>query len=146
MDLLRLVALDSEDLAVLSTHLQDAVVRVSDLTFLPAERRFALVARRFEWEARDPQPRRRLTGLHFERVLAARVRGIDLGEGDRQLSLLALLFDVTDAPSGTATLVFSGGAAIQFDVECLEAQMKDLGPVWAAEQRPAHDDALPGPT
>ena len=47
MDLLKLVALDQEDLAVISAHLQDAIVKVGDLTYLPRERRFALVARRF---------------------------------------------------------------------------------------------------
>lgn len=141
MDLLRLFALDSDDLAILSAHLQDALVRVSDLTFLPRDRRFALVARRFEWEAHDPQPRRRLTGLHFERVLAARVREIDRGSPDQQLSLLAVLFDETTPPGGTVTLVFAGGGAIQLDVECIEAQMKDLGPIWAAGSRPNHEGA-----
>lgn len=143
MDLLRLVALDTDDLAILSAHLQDALVRVSDLTFLPGERRFALAVRRFEWEGQDPQPRRRLTGLHFERVLGARLRDIDRGTPDRQLSLLAILFAEGEAPAGTVSLVFSGGSAIQLDVECVEAQMQDLGPVWAAETRPAHDDAAP---
>ena len=145
MDLLALVALDSDDLAVLSAHLQDSLVRMSDLAFLPQERRFALVARRFEWESRDPQPRRRLSGLHFERVLGARLRNIDRTAPDAQLSLMAILFEGGEAPAGTVTLVFSGEAAIQLDVECIEAQMKDLGPVWAAENRPSHDDtATPG--
>ena len=63
MDLLKLVALDPEDLAIVSAHLQDAIVRVGDLAYLPKERRFALVARRFDWEASpDEPPRRRLAG------------------------------------------------------------------------------------
>ena len=140
MDPLKLVALDPDDLAIVSAHLQDAIVRVGDLAFLPGERRFALVARRFDWEATpDEPPRRRLTGLHFERVLAARTRGIDRGNADAVLNLLAITFEETDSPSGTATLVFSEGAAIQLDLECIETQMKDLGPVWEAEGRPVHD-------
>ena len=140
MDPLKLVALDPDDLAIVSAHLQDAIVRVGDLAFLPGERRFALVARRFDWEARpDEPPRRRLTGLHFERVLAARTRGIDRGNTDAVLNLLAITFEETDSPSGTATLVFSEGAAIQLELECIETQMKDLGPVWEAEGRPVHD-------
>jgi hypothetical protein len=55
------------------------------------------------------------------------------------LNLLAITFEETDSPSGTATLVFSEGAAIQLDLECIETQMKDLGPVWEAEGRPVHD-------
>jgi hypothetical protein len=140
MDLLKLVALDPDDLAIVSAHLQDAVVRVGDLAFLPGERRFALMARRFDWEAKPGEPpRRRLTGVHFERVLAARTRGIDRSNTDAILNLLAITFDETNAPSGTATLVFSEGGAIQLDLECIETQMKDLGPVWEAEGRPTHD-------
>jgi hypothetical protein len=139
MDLLRLVALDQEDLAIISAHLQDAIVRVGDIAYLPKEQRFALAARRFDWEtaARDA-PRRRLTGLHFERVTAVRTRGIDPARQDAVLDLLAITFEERDPPSGTATLIFANGGAIQIDVECIEMQMKDLGPVWEAGSRPAH--------
>ena len=140
MDLLKLVALDQEDLAVISAHLQDAIVRVGDLAYLPAENRFAFLARRFDWEAGlNEPPRRRLTGLHFERVTGVRVRGVDRTKPDSVLNLLAIAFDAGDAPSGTATLIFAEGAAIQVELECVEMQMKDLGPVWEAEGRPVHD-------
>ena len=140
MELLHLVALDQEDLAIVSAHLQDAVIRVGDLAYLPQERRFAIVGRRFDWEASPGEPpRRRLTGLHFERVEAVRVRGIDRCNPDKILNLLAITFEERDAPSGTLTLIFAEGAAIQADVECIEMQMKDLGPVWGAESRPTHD-------
>jgi len=140
MDLLRLVALDQEDLAVVSAHLQDAIVRVGDLAYLPQERRFVVVGRRFDWEASPGEPpRRRLTGLHFERVEAVRLRGVDRSDPDAVLNLLAITFEERDPPSGTVTLIFADGAAIQADVECLELQMKDLGPVWEAESRPIHD-------
>ena len=140
MDLLRLVALDQEDLAVISAHLQDAEVRTADLAYLPQERRFAFVAQRFDWETTpDQPPRRRLTGLHFERVLRVRCRGVDRSKPDRVLNLLGVTFTETDAPSGTATLYFEDGSAIQLDMECVEAQMKDLGPVWACNKRPIHD-------
>jgi hypothetical protein len=141
MDLLKLVALDEEDLSVLSAHLQDAIVRVEDLVYLPRERRFALAARRFDWEAApDDPPRRRLTGLHFERVTAVRTRGVDRTRTDQMLNLLAVTFHPSDAPSGVVTLLFSEEAAVQLDVECVEAQMRDLGPVWEVESRPTHDE------
>lgn len=140
MDLLRLVALDQDDLAVISAHLQDAIVRVADLVYLPQERRFVLVGRRFDWEAgSDEPPRRRLTGLHFERVTAVRTRGIERSSPDAVLNLLAITFQARDTPSGTATLIFADGGAVQVEVECIELQMKDLGPVWEAESRPVHD-------
>jgi hypothetical protein len=145
-ELLKLAALDADDLAVISAHLQDALLRAGDLAYLPKERRFALVARRFDWGAPDGvPPRRRLTGLHFERVLGVRARGVPRDEPNTVLSLLAVTFEPGEAPSGTATLVFAGGAAIRLDLECIEAAMRDLGPVWQAESRPSHaaEDVVP---
>ncbi len=139
MELLKLVAFDQEDLAVLSAHLQDAVVRTGDLAFLADQHRFVLIARRFEWEAIDSQPRRRLSGLHFERVLRVRTRNIDREQSETVLNLLAITFEPGEAPSGVATIVFADDKAVQLDLECIEAQMKDLGPVWAAGGRPSHE-------
>jgi Protein of unknown function (DUF2948) len=140
MDLLRLVALDPEDLAVISAHLQDSLLQVGDIAYLPKERRFAIQVRRYDWEAASPQ--RRLTCMHFEHVTGVRVRGIDQTSKDAVLNLLAIAFEERDAPSGTATLIFAEGGAIQVDLECIEMQMKDTGPVWAAESRPSHEDQL----
>jgi hypothetical protein len=140
MDLLKLVAFDPEDLAVISAHLQDALLRVGDIVYLPKERRFVIQTRRFDWEADKPQ--RRLTCMHFENVTGVRVRGIEQTNKDAVLNLLAIAFDERDAPSGTATLIFAEGGAIQVDLECIEMQMKDIGPVWAAENRPSHEDQL----
>ncbi|WP_230531257.1 DUF2948 family protein [Microvirga roseola] len=138
MDLLKLVAFDPEDLAVISCHMQDALLRVGDILYLPKERRFVIQTRRFDWEAATPQ--RRLTCMHFEHVTGVRVRGIDQTDKDAVLNLLAISFDERDAPSGTATLIFAEGGAIQVDLECVEMQMKDIGPVWAAESRPSHEE------
>jgi hypothetical protein len=110
------------------------------MAYLPNEARFALVAQRFDWEAQPNEPpRRRLTGMHFDRVLRVRCRGIDRGNPDAVLNLIGVTFDETNAPSGQATLIFDNGAAIQLDLECVEAQIKDLGPVWACDKRPTHD-------
>lgn len=136
MEPLKLIAFDPEDLAVVSAHLEDALLRAGDLTFLPRQRRFALVAHRHEWDSGAAGPRRRLTGLHFERVLACRCRGLDRSDPDRVLHLLAITFEATAAPSGRATLHFAEGGAIQLDLECVESQMRDLGPVWEEARVP----------
>ena len=54
-DPLKLRAEDEEDLAVVSTILQDALVPVAEMAYLPEEKRFVLVANRFKWEA-PPAP------------------------------------------------------------------------------------------
>lgn len=137
---LKLIALDADDLSVISAHLQDAVLKRGDIVWLPGEKRFALALRRFDWEgAAQGQKRRRLSALHFERVTAA--RSTKVAAGDTVLSLLAVTFTQSDDPAGQVTLHFSDGAAIRLDVECIEAQMKDLGPIWEAVATPAHPDA-----
>jgi hypothetical protein len=137
---LKLIALDTDDLSVISAHLQDAVLKRGDIAWLPGEKRFALALRRFDWEgAAQGQKRRRLSALHFERVTAA--RSTKIAAGDAVLSLLAVTFTGSDDPAGQVTLHFSDGAAIRLDVECIEAQMKDLGPIWEAVATPAHPDA-----
>lgn len=140
MELLRLAALDLDDLAVISTHMQDAVLPLHDLAYLASEKRFVLVARRFDWTASHNEKRRRLSGLHFERVLAVRFKNIDFNYQDQVLNLLAMTFHQGLAPSGTIILHFSNDAAIQLDVECIEASFKDLGPVWETESKPQHDE------
>lgn len=137
-DDLKLIALDAEDLAVISAHVQDAVVRAADLSWRASERRFALALRRFDWEAPAREPRRRLAGLHFERVTAVAFRGVNPRQRGAVMNLLAVTFEVSDPPSGAVTLVFSGGGAVRLEVECIEVQLKDLGPAWEASRRPFH--------
>lgn len=137
MENLKLIALDAGDLEVISTHLQDGIVRTGDVAYLPKEKKFAFTVRRFDWEE-EKHPHRRLTGVHFERVSAVRSRGVDRSAPDEILNLLAVLFMPKSAPSGTVLLLFSEDRAIELDLECIEMQMKDLGPVWEVESRPEH--------
>jgi hypothetical protein len=151
MDKLKLIALDAEDLAVVSAHLQDAVVRVGDMAYLPKSRRFAMVANRFDWAAPGTKGRkapfqRRRAGLRFERVMAARVAGLDLAAKGHFLSLLAVRFEPAELPAGTIRLDFSGGAGVALDVEYIEAELKDLGAAWATPSKPHHPDEEPGST
>jgi len=140
-DPLKLVALDADDLAIVSAHLQDAVLKLADIVYLPREHRFALAARRFDWEgAVQGQRRRRLAALHFDRVLGVRSSNLDKNDAERVLNLLAITFDQAEEPAGEVTLHFSEGAAIRLSVECIEAQMKDLGPVWEAVATPGHPE------
>ena len=149
---LKLIAFDADDLAVLSAHVQDAVLRVGDIAYLPRERRFAAIGNRFDWadalakgNSDKPQYTRRRAALRFERVLGAQVQGIDLGRTDTVISLLALSYEPGEAPEGKVTLHFADGAAIRLHVECIEAELKDLGPVWAAASMPKHPTDDPAP-
>jgi hypothetical protein len=143
MEDLKLVALDKDDIEVVSTHLQDAVVKLADIHWRPQERRLVLALDRFDWmaaaasEAR-PDLRRCRAALRFERVAACKCRNVDQKDKGGSLNLLAVEFAERDSPAGVVTLIFSGGAALRLEVECLEAELVDLGPTWAAAQCPDH--------
>ena len=145
MDSLKLIALDGEDIAVVSAHLQDAVVKAADIHWRPAEKRVIVGLNRFDWEAANgasPQFRRRRAALRFERVSACKCRNCTPVEKGQVLNLLAVSFEETDQPAGVITLLFSGGAALRLEVECLEAELADLGPTWGTECCPAHTDIV----
>ena len=149
IDELKLVALDKDDIAVVSAHLQDAVVRVGDIFWQPREHRFVMALNRFDWmsatdikaEARSearPNYRRCRTALRFERVNACKCRNLNQTDKNARLNLLAVEFAETDAPAGIVSLIFSGGGVIRLDVECLEAELADLGEVSVAPICPDH--------
>jgi hypothetical protein len=135
---LKLLALDPDDLDVISATTQDAVVRVGDMGFARADHRFALLMNRFAWEEDGKTRQRKRAALHFDRVNEAKVAGIDLNAVDGVLELLTIRFTETDAPAGTIELAFAGGGTIRLSVECLEARLADLGAAWAAKATPAH--------
>ena len=137
--MLRLTAQDTEDLKVISAHMQDALVRLSDIRYLSKTRQFALVANRFAWESQTSSERRR-TGVHFEHVLNVKQQGILGLKGDAILSLLAISFESGQEPSGTVVLAFSADCTIRLSVEYLDLHLKDLGGVWATELTPHHGD------
>ncbi|MEI9406369.1 DUF2948 family protein [Mesorhizobium argentiipisi] len=142
MAALKLIALDDQDLSIVSAHVQDAVMKVSDLEYLPAAKRFVLTMNRFVWEAKSGLFRqhneRRQSVLHFDRVLGAKTSGIPRDKPAEVLSLLAVSFIAISKPAGIVELVFSGGGTIMLDVECVEARLADVGGSWEATSRPVH--------
>lgn len=137
---LKLLALDSEDLDVISATTQDAVVRVADMGFAKADHRFALLMNRYAWEEPGKKGQRKRTALHFDRVNAVQVAGIDTNAREGVLELLAIRYAPVSAedPSGRVVLDFAGGGTVRLDVECLEARLQDLGAAWAAKLKPEH--------
>lgn len=145
MAVLKLAALDTDDLQVVSAHVQDALVTASDMRYLPGENRFVLAMKRFAWEettrkgrARKAPDERRVSLLKFDRVLGVKARGIRQNDAEAIYDLLAVAFEPSDEPAGTVRLTFAGGAEIALEVECIEAQLTDTTAAWAARQRPDH--------
>jgi hypothetical protein len=129
-DPLKLIALDAEDLAVISAHVQDARVQAADIVWRQDEKRLVVGMDRLDWEqtlSGGTEPRRSIAALRFDRVLACKSRNIDLERPEAVLELVGIEFHPTEAPSGSALLLFAHGGALRLDVECLECQLTDLG-------------------
>jgi len=145
MDGLKLIAFDSEDLTTLSAHMQDAIIRVGDIAYLPRQRRLVAIANRFDWtsalkdgNAGKSRIIRRRTAIRFEHVTNAKLFKIKRDASEALLELLSIEFRDREPPAGTITLNFAGGGAIELEVECIEAQLNDLGPKWRAGSIPEH--------
>jgi hypothetical protein len=146
---LKLRAEDEEDLKTISAILQDALVTVGDMAYLPEERRFVLVANRFRWEGEpdllteDPEGEkcppcavfeRVLTGLCFVEVAAVRLKNIDRARRSRILELLHLGWE-----PGCLTLTFAGGGAIRLQTRRISFRLDDMCEPWPTLSRPRHE-------
>ena len=152
--MLKLQAHDAEDLQVVAAHLQDAIVPVSEMLFLPHARRFILVANRFRWseaakvaavppagdasfEDGPPTHFERIhCGLRFDKVRAVRSRGFDRRARGHMLDLLTIA-----AGEGTIDLVFAGGADLRLEVSAIDCRLEDIGEAWPTGWRPRHEAA-----
>ncbi len=138
---LRLVAGDTTDLTVLSTCLQDALAPVSDIAWLPDERRFALAVNRFMWEheaesnAAGPLYYRTHALVRIDGVSGVRSRGYELGDRARILSLLSLR-----PTEGGLDILFADDAAIRVAADPLRVTLIDMGQPWPTRWRPGHPD------
>ena len=126
---LNLGALDDDDLKVISSLVQDAVLTSADMTWRPKERRFALLLNRFRWEdeSRDRHGAERVRSLLvIDNVLHVASQGVDRGDGDVVLSLLSVEFLPLEDGAGHVVLTLAGDGAIRLQVEAFETTLKDV--------------------
>ncbi len=162
--LMKLRAEDEEDLQVISSLLQDALVPPGDLEFIGDRQCFVMAANRFRWEDAEDQgdsgqgnsgqgdpgrgnPERRgapdervLCGVAFENVTGVQRRGIDPHRRGGFYSLLSIELDRAAAgPAGPAIeLIFSAGAGIRLETTKLLCILEDFGEPWPTRWRPQH--------
>jgi hypothetical protein len=147
---LKLRCEDPEDVVVLSSLLQDALVPMAELAWFPAERCFVLVVSRFIWsecvdvtlpvgEAGIECYSRQNFGITIEDVVAVQSRGIDIEDKSRILELLAI---AAEAKEGAAAieLIFAGGAGIRLECARIAMHGQDVGDPWPTMRRPHHPD------
>lgn len=139
--LLKLRASDKEDLGVLSACLQDAVIAIREMTFLPGEKRFVFVTNRFRWEDADRSAPAEGTaiyervhcGICFDGVTAVRQQGLVQQRKGQIVSLLAI-----ESDDGAIDLLFSAGIVIRLEVDEILCHLQDLDEPWPTQWRPTH--------
>jgi hypothetical protein len=165
---LKLRAHDAEDLGALAACLQDALVPLTDVVYLKAEKRFVMVANRFMWErgaleAPTPEPvgagaaasaeqsaeggadarfEEAEPGPLFYRVNCAVyfdwVRNVRFRDLEPHQRDQILSLLTVKAEPGAILLVFAGGGAIRLDVRDIRCHLEDLGEPWPTRWRPRH--------
>ena len=138
---LRLIAEDQTDLTVLAACLQDALVPISDIAYLPDEQKLALAVNRFMWEQGGEETNegalfhRTHSLLRIDGVTSLRSRGYDRGDRARILSLLSIrpIDDGLD-------LLFADDATIRVVADPLHVTLIDMGQPWPTRWRPGHEE------
>ena len=138
---LKLRAVDTEDLSILSACLQDAVIAISETRYLPAEERFLFVANRFRWEDNDRTNaaegaaiyERVHCGVCFDNVTAVRQQGLVQQRAGQIVSLLSV-----EPGEGHIDLHFSAGIVIRLEVTDILCHLQDIDEPWPTQWRPSH--------
>lgn len=149
MSALKMMAMDEEDLTVLSAHCQDAVFKSNDITWLAAEKRFLLSINRFVWEKAKKNSVLGLFGkktyerhravLHFEHVESVQTLGVNPKDTNTVYSLLSIeFFPADDGVSGQIELMLADEHTIRLNVDCVEARLADFDSAWETKSRPKH--------
>ncbi len=134
--LLRLRGVDSDDLKVISAHLQDSIMTLGDISYHPEEGCFLLGVNRFKWETMGVSDgfERTRCGVRIDGVVAARCRNIDQRDRRQVLSLLCIALE-----EEALMLHFSGGGCIRLEVGPWLCHVEDLGDPWPTSRCPLHE-------
>lgn len=142
--MLKLMAEDAADLEIIGAAVQDALVRVGEISVDKKARRFTAMINRFRWESageRGPYERVR-AALSFDGVMGVKSKRVRQDIADALASVLSVTFEAdSEPPSGTVRILLAGGGEIAVQVECLDAVLVDIGPVWPTPRRPDHERA-----
>lgn len=137
---LKLRAETEEDLVVISSALQDAILKVGEIIYNNRGRFLTLRLSRFRHE-QDNKSERVQTGLRIDSVLNIKSRALDRTDPDAYAVLLSMRFEPSkekDDPSGLIHLVLAGGGELAVKVECIDVILADTKEVRTTDKLPIH--------
>ena len=139
---LKLIARTEEDLRVISAHLQDSIVSVSDIANLKKNNIFLMQLNRFMWEDVEKgvfrKNKRIRTVLKFENILKALSKNINQLTKDKFLDFLTIETNLTPDNNYEMKIIFAGDAIIRIISEVIEVTLDDQGEAWDTKNRPKH--------
>lgn len=139
-DSLKLIALDEQDMQIISAYVQDSLTSVQQMEFNKQNKQFSMPIRRYVWEAEKkqkwlasifPRKERRLAVLHFNSVKS--VRKLNVKNEEEILCLLAV-----EAGEKEIIMNFAANVKIKLEVENIEAQLTDISQGWKSQSMPRH--------
>jgi len=140
---LKLRAESADDLVVISSALQDAILKVGEIAYNPKGRFLSLRLSRFRHES-DDKAERVETGLRVDSVLGVKSRLIDRTDPNAFAVLLSCSFTKKTRfkkdPEGEIVLVFAGGGEISIEVECVDLTLADISAGRVTDKLPIHYD------
>ena len=134
---LKLIALDKEQLTILSSLTQDSIIKADEIGYDKKSKRIAFLMNWYRHE--ESEPLRVRSAIHFDYVSTIKSLGIDIGSSKDILVLLTIRFETSVEPSGSIYLEFSENKSLTFDVENVEAFLTDIGDFWLIPNKPIHD-------
>lgn len=135
---LKLLAEDAEDLEVVAAALQDAVLKIGDITWEAKARRLTLQVNRYRWGAEEPERVR--AAIQVGSVLGVQARRLRRSASEAVVELLTLAFEPGESPGGRLVFRFAGDADLAVEVECIDLVLADISEPWAAKSEPRHED------
>jgi fructose-1,6-bisphosphatase/inositol monophosphatase family enzyme len=136
---LKLLANDADDLKIIASALQDAILRVGDIRYDPVARSVSLRMTRFRHEAKKAE--RVECGVRIDGVSALQSRGIERGKQDAFMVVLDLTVELTDAPAGYLDITLAGGGVLRLTIEGLDLMLSDVGEGRMTRAKPDHGTA-----
>ena len=139
---LKLIARTEEDLSVLSAHLQDSIVNISDIANLKKNKIFLMQLNRFMWEDVEKgvfrKNKRIRTIVKFENVLNVLSKNINQQKKDKFLDFLAIETNLTVDNNHEMKIIFAGDSIIRLISEAIEVTLDDQGEAWDTKNKPKH--------
>ncbi|WP_375263737.1 DUF2948 family protein [Palleronia sp.] len=143
---LRLRAWDIDDLAVLSSLVQDAVLPVTEIRWDQKQRRVGLLLNRLRREdprvAAGAEVERVQCVLAIEDVMGVRVSGVEQGDRDLVCAVLSVTMEPGEDGTGTVLITLAGDGAIAVSVEALEVTLRDVTRPYHAPSGKVPDHGL----